>query len=378
MIAENLNLFVLYQKDKDEAWGDIYDNGTAIGTLIYLMNDEVDVLIGGYTKTFQKMLFLDCSRSFIQESLIWCTPHEPILLGLKPMIEILPIEGWLGIAIVYFITSLSIWYLSKNNESELCTYKKLDNCFLYTFLMLIGFAAKALPTSNRSRYFTGHFMIFSLFVNILYTTFLTSTIASQKFKEKYRSMEDIYENKLNTYFLPLAEKYFQPYFEDNENYIEGVPISLIQKKWNTCKNATICMEAVLGGNDNALLTTELFKEYLFTKYGQLHKSRYKPYCLKKPILSLPINIVMRKGFPLLFLFVDLIDRIQSAGFISKWEKDILERRKVNIYSDKENLMDYNTIKFKNLVTIFEYMLFGILFAIIVFIIEVVFYRRICW
>ncbi|KAJ8959930.1 hypothetical protein NQ314_006132, partial [Rhamnusium bicolor] len=78
MIATILNLYVIYDKTAYENWGVVYDDRTATKDLKLLLENKLDVVIGGYGITYPRYVFLDCSRSYIQERLVWCVPHEPL------------------------------------------------------------------------------------------------------------------------------------------------------------------------------------------------------------------------------------------------------------------------------------------------------------
>ncbi|KAI2474169.1 uncharacterized protein LOC126886756 [Diabrotica virgifera virgifera] len=368
MISEILNLFAVYQEDDLDGYGTVYDNGTTTGGFTLLSNNEADVMIGGYDKSFGKMFYMDTSKTYIQDTLIWCVSHERTDQGLRPMVVILSVEVWIAFGTVFFVTTLVLWCLSKKSTTESSTYKDLTKCFLTTFLVVIGFGANDLPRAGLIRYFMGLFIVFNLFINIIYTSYLTSSLSSQSFGEKFSKMEDIYKYKLTTYFLRDTERYFSPYTKDEDNYIQSVPIRTILDNWRTCVNISYCFEQILEGNHNAFCVTELHKEYIFSGSGELSQSKEKPYCLNKPVIKIPVNIVMRKGFNLYNVFQSYLDRITSAGFITKWKKDILYRKYEKSSSNAK------LITFGNLVLVFQFVAFVQLLSIIVFIAELVFYK----
>ncbi|XP_072390520.1 uncharacterized protein [Diabrotica undecimpunctata] len=368
MISEILNLFAVYQEDDLNGFGNVYDNGTTTGGFSLLSNNEADIMIGGYDKSFGKMFYMDTSKTYIQDTLIWCVSHQRTDQGLRPMIVILSVEVWIAFGTVFFVTTLVLWCLSKKSNTESTTYKNLTKCFLTTFLVVIGFGANDLPRSGLIRYFMGLFIVFNLFMNIIYTSYLTSSLSSQSFGEKISKMEDIYKYKLTTYFLRDTEKYFAPNWKNEDNYVQSVPIRTILNNWKTCINISYCFEQILEGNHNAFCVTELHKEYLFSRSGELSQSKEKPYCLNKPVIKIPVNIVMRKGFSLYNVFQSYLDRLTTAGFITKWKKDILYRK----YEKNSN--GAKLITFGNLALVFHFVAFVQVFAVIVFLAELVFYK----
>lgn len=376
MIAEYLNLYVEYLKSNETTWGLVLENSTVTGDLRLLANDEFDLVLGGYISTFGTSIYFDCSRSYLQESLVWCAPHEPILFGLEPMIKILSREIWIGLTLVYLIVTLVVWFLSKLSRKERLAYKQLPNVFLNTFLVLIGFAANVLPRSKGARFFIGIFILFSLHLNMLYTSYLTSTLSSQGFKEKYVKLEQIYNDKLNTYFIP-DYKYFFKYSSTEDGSMQGVALNDILNNWKDCNNVTYCIEEIIDGKPNALCLSELYKEYVFTHIPSFFRKKYKLNCLNQRVATFPINLIMRKGFPLYEAFTKIIDRIRNAGFIAKWEKDLLSEKRENTQYAREMRQDYASIKFDNLKVIFDCLIFCLILCILVFIGELVTNKKKC-
>ncbi|CAG9857812.1 unnamed protein product [Phyllotreta striolata] len=373
MIAENLNLFVEYTSG-GTAWGAVFLNGTVTGDFKLLAEDAIDIVLGGYTNTFGCSLLFDCSNSYIQEVLVWCTPHEPVLLGLLPMIKILSKEVWIGLSLLYFIATYFAWTLAKQSNKEISSYKQLENVAIRNFLILIGLTADVLPRSKGARFFTGVLMLFSLHLNMLYTSYLTSTLSSPIFKEKYKNLESIYEFGLNTYFVPEYKNFFNQISSDS-GHIEGVPLSEVMDNWRNCGNVTECVEEIIEGKPNALCLPLLYKEYLLVHIADFHKNKYKINCLKEKVANFPVNLIMRKGFPLYAVFQKTIDRINNAGFISKWEKDLLYEKRQSIQYEKEIRKETSTIRFVNLRVIFDCLFFAEIFCFLVFIGELVVFKR---
>nr|XP_023023422.1 uncharacterized protein LOC111511625 [Leptinotarsa decemlineata] len=372
MVASTLNLIVLYESSNVSFWGEAFVNKSFTGDLSLLdRNDvDVDILLGGYTKSYARSVYFDCSRSYIQETLVWCVPHELVTLGLKPLIDILNGPVWIGVILLYIIFTLGIWYLSTTDlNQERSVYSRLGDTSLNNFLVLLGFCANTLPKSGLVRFLMGLLIIFSLHLNILYSSYLTSILSSHNFKEKYNSVELIYKYNLDTYFIN-SEGYFQSYGKEEDNLVGGVPISLILHKWKECTNLETCTENLLTSKKAALCIPNLHKQYLFNNVENLASRKSLIYCLNDHVVTFPIIMIMRKGFPLYDVFQSIMNRISSAGFIAKWEYDIL-RDKHKSHID----LDEGTIKFVNLLPIFNILLVGYIFSTVILIVEIIASRK---
>ncbi|KAG5873730.1 hypothetical protein JTB14_035544 [Gonioctena quinquepunctata] len=366
MIASVLNLIVLYEGDNESIWGAAFLNETFTQDFNLLHQNGCDVLLGGYTQSYERSLYFDCSRSYIQETLIWCVPHEPITLGLGPMIHILSREVWIGVLSMYIIFTSGIWSLSKIDSKE-TIYKKLGNTMLNNFLVFLGLVANTLPKSSLVRFLMGILILFSLHLNMLYSSYLTSILSSHNFKEKYSSIKYIYEYNLDTYFVYTDKDYFKSYDKDEEKHIGEVPISLILQRWKNCDDLKACAEHLLTFKNSALCVPKLHKDYVFNNDEVLSPNKNLVHCLKTHVVSFPIILIMRRGFPMYDLFQKLMNRIKSAGFIAKWEGDILRDKRKSRISDLETVLDEATIKLNNLLPIFNMLLVGNIFSIVIFI-----------
>ncbi|KAJ8982952.1 hypothetical protein NQ317_005269 [Molorchus minor] len=374
MIANTLNVHLIYNQTSHGFWGHIFENGTATKDLKHLLNNEIDIAIGGYGKTHYRCLYLDCSRSFIQESLVWCVPHEPIIVGFKNMINILRTEVWMLILCVYLVVTFFIWFISYKNIDESRSYKKFLICLQKNFAILIGFAIHILPKTSKVRCILSMFILFSLILNAVYTSYLTSILSTPSYVEKYDKMESIYQHKLKTFFMPNSVYFFQNYEGRKQaNKINNVPMSLIMEKFQKCSDISTCLGNITTNKDSAVCLPQLYKQYLANNVNDIRKKMSSVYCLKESLVTIHVNIIMRKGFPLYKSFDDVLKRIISAGFISKWEKDNLEdkRRLAQNLGVDENV----SIKYVNLIPVFWMFLVGNLVSALVFVGEHVLYKR---
>lgn len=363
MLADFMNITVIYEKSSYGVWGNIDEYCCATKDLKLLQQNQIDLVLGGYVKTSTRALLFDSSQTHIQESLVLCVPHQLLVIGIKNFLSVLRPDVWVFVLVLYFLVSFLMWRTSLFKNDEYISYTNMSHCLLNNFLVFIGFTVNTLPKTIRVRYFMSIFIIFSLKLNMLYTSYLTSILSSPNYREKYGNMEEIYNYNLETYFVPNSKMFFQG--NDNKR-ISNVPLSTIRKRWRNCSDIPKCFNSLLSGNVSAVCMPQLYKEYLLNH--QKGKNKRSIHCLQENVISFPLTILMRKGFPLFHLFDIAIGRIVAAGFVDKWTKDILMTKpeKMERHPEENVYIDFN-----DLVPVFYTVLFGFASAFVTFIIEIV-------
>lgn len=355
MIVKYLNLTVKYRGDP--FWGYIYENGTATGNLKHLLNKDVDVLIGGYFLTIERLAFFDVTCSYMQALLLCCTPDVPILTDFRSMENILSVELWVLVISVLICTSIGIYLSSRRNKSEFTGYSTVSGTLLKNISVILGIAINVLPRSTTARYFMALLIIFGFEVTLFYTGYLTSILSAPKYVQKYNSLEDVYESDLDTYVMPYSESWV---LHDN-TVTFGVPTDLIKQRWKHCKNSTWCYEKVSISKDSAFYIDDLLTDYMVTTRD------YSLNCLKLTSIGSHNSILTRKGSFLYDQFSRITICIFESGIFSKWKKDILKTEKSSGNSNSAK------IEYKDLEPLFHFIIAGNAVSFIVFIGEFIYY-----
>lgn len=354
MIGNLLDLKVIYYQATS---GRIFFNGTASGNLLLLKEDKIDVAIGFYYKTFERNYFFDCSDIYIQDRLVWCVPHIPVLLSSHNFLNILDLTSWALLIILYLITVNLFWIVVRINRKELRPYHDYKNVSQYIFSILLGFPVPFHPRTFQIRIMFIFIVVFSFHLDSAYLSSLTSVLTGSRFGEKYSTTKDIYKNNLKTYFVPNSARFFR---DEKVKYIVDKMIE--------CENYRTCMDYVAFRRDSAFCVQKMYADYIYNSYVARNNEPLI-YCFGN-IASMPTNMLMRKGFPLFSRIDGLINRIMSGGFFVKWTNDLIRAKVGNFVSDidiGENMSQF--LHLKNLKPMFIALLVGHCFSFLVFIIE---------
>ncbi|XP_018570362.1 uncharacterized protein LOC108909997 [Anoplophora glabripennis] len=365
VIANTLNLSLIYQKSSFDGWGGVGKDYSATKDLKLLKENNVDLVVGGYVNTPHRTVLFDSPQSHIQDSLLFCVPHTPIITGFRNFLNIFKFEVWILVCILYFIVSVCMWYASNFEGGEHLSYRSLPNCLLNNFLISIGLVVSILPKTMRVRCLACMFIIFSLKLNMIYTSYLTSVLSSPNYRQKYESMEEIYKHNLRTYFAPNTKLFFSG---NDEKQLHSVPLNVITQRWRNCTNVPKCFNTISSKKDIAVCMPRSYKDYLLN--NQARDKRRAIFCLKENVVSFSLTILMRKGFPLFSLFDKGICRIVEGGFINKWMRDIMMNKSERIGSHPEDVEKVQ-INFDTLVPVFYMLLMGYLGASLALVIELI-------
>lgn len=353
MIVDYFNLTVSYRRGA--LWGQIYENGTAMGNLKHLLNKDVDVLIGGYFTTVERCAFFDVSNTYIQAFPLCCVPDVSVLTDFRGMHNIFRIELWMLVISVFICISICICLSSKWNKGEFTGYTTIGGTLLKDISVLLGISTNALPRSAVSRYFMALLIIFGFEITLFYTGYLTSILSAPKYTQKYNTLKDVYAYELETYIVPYTESWIL----DDNSVANDVPVNVIKQRWKSCRNRTWCYEKVAISKDSAFYIDDLVTDYVITTQG------YSMNCLKLTAVGSYYSILMRRGFPLHKQFTNIIDRIFEAGILTKWKKDILKIKKGSNDSNDAK------IEYKNLEPIFYFVIVGNAVSFVVFLGELI-------
>lgn len=353
-IANHLKLKLVYHEGDS---GEIFINGTATGNLQLLKEGKIDVAVASYVKTFERCYHFDCSDTYLQDKLTWCVPHTPVLVYSFNFLDILDMPSWVLLVLVYLVAVGLIWFVSEINRKELTPYRDYRSVCQYVLSVSLGMPVRFQPRTSQIRTMFMCIVLFSFHLDSAYLTLLTSVVTGSRYEEKYGSTKDIYAYDLKTYFVPNTEQYFQ---EER--------LQFLRDKMIICDVYKDCMDHVALRRDSAFCVGQIYVDYVLDSYVTRSNDPLL-YCFGN-IVSMKMNLLMRKGFPLFSAINGLIRYVLSAGLIVKWKRDILRAKFGNFVADidvGEGAGEF--LRFKNLKPVFKALILCHCFAFFVFVVE---------
>ncbi|KAI2474125.1 Ionotropic receptor 122 [Diabrotica virgifera virgifera] len=350
-LAQIFNLTVEFYGIDTCASGEVFDNGTVTMEFQELANNKFDIIFGGYTLTYGRMLYFNPSVPYYLDELLWCVPsriyYEFNITIHKEVIFI--------VLLILLVLISCIWYVDQSTEPKLRFDTSIDGIVLKTFAICLHVTIARLPKTGTLRYFIGLLIIFAFLCNTMVTMNITSLFIGRKPSQKYDSMSKIYyKSNLKTYFVTNSFRYF------TSDFIEGIPRDVISKRKIDCHDNLECLKIVADG-DSALLTRKSNTEYLLKKKYVDKKSLY---CFHYSYGS-SISLIMKKSFMYINEFNRIIHLLLSTGVVQKWEKEIF-----SLSNEDNSELNVQGLKLQEIIVIFYILIFGCTCSILVFLFEI--------
>lgn len=367
-MAEMANFSVVYTiSDIVQDWGAISYNGTASGALLYLKNEQADVAISSFAVSIETNRYFDSIIYALPEALNWCVPRAPLIPQWKNILVVLSVDTIMLLLAAYVIISCCIWRLSLSNPEESDFYKKLVNCLQNSLSILVNSSANIQPKSTLVRCLFLLWIFFSLHLSVGYQSSLMGVFAKTNHQKQINTFQEIFENKLKLWLLPTA----RPYFLSDD--VESLKVL---KNWKDCTDINICLHKTAYDRDSATCTPRLYQQFVTRRYVSKDGEPLL-YCFKESIVTYPLQMLLRKGYPLKEYFNDLAGRILSSGLITHWIKRILTQQTITddtVIDVEENSKGFN-ITITHLYLLFAHLALGYTLAFITLLLEIYVHKR---
>lgn len=368
-IAEQANFKIIYSmSNTTQNFGNVDSNGTTTGIFSALREEKTDIALGSLALSEEGGEKFDFSTTYHTESLTWCVPHAKSQPSIEKLTNTLKTETWVVLVVAYMFFSILVWGLSKLEKREFGTYKRLPNVMQTTLSVILGMAVKTLPKTTIVRTFLFLWILSSLVMDIYYTTFMISTLTGSSYMGQINTLNEILENKLKLYLMPNTIQYFNG---------TTWQMKQILKEWKNCSHIHDCLTRVAFQRDSAVCIPRLYMEYVYNRYVDADKQPLL-YYFKESVVSYPIAMYMTRGYPLKQRINELISRIISAGLITTWEQKVFDYKWKNasvLAEESSEEPENKWLTIDHLEAVLFSLAIGHSFALVVFIAEIVVYKR---
>lgn len=208
--SNQLDVPIIFQEST--VWGNL-DNGTATGTLKHLQSGNFDIAAGGYQLVAPRHQYFDFSTIYDQDIYIWCIKHSPLNQSMTFMLNW---KLWLIILVSFLTNAMIILIFSRLHKNEKEYYKTFINVFFVKIAILCNISLAILPKSFRVRYILFAIFCFDFVLNVIYTSFLVSLLSDRDYEDKYKTVDDIFENEFNLYFTATVKRIYRSFVHSNQ------------------------------------------------------------------------------------------------------------------------------------------------------------------
>ncbi|XP_031338203.1 uncharacterized protein LOC116167104 [Photinus pyralis] len=357
-IAEVINGSILYlYSNTSQKWGYIHENGSATGPLLELKEEHCDLLIGSFSATNERSRYFDYAIYSFRETLTWCVPHAKDADKWKKLLMVLPLEIFVSNYVLCIAVGLCLWGLCSLQSNEPNTYKSFAGGLQNSFAILYNIPVKAQPRYTKARLLFILWVLYSLHITAVYESSIISTLTKPRYDQEVNNLGDVLEKNWTVWVMENHGRYFQK--RNDANALK------LKKLTKVCEDIAICLWDTAINKHSATCAPRHVLEFA---YQYIDNEEPLIHCFKNSIVSMPLEMLFVKGFPLTRDFRKLIGRITSSGLISHWEKQVYNT-KLKSKVNKGRHGSQNQLGMSHLVMVFVLLFTGYVCGFIVLIIE---------
>ena len=309
----------------------------------------------------------DATWTHFTGAITWFVPRERAIPLWQSLIKIFTPSFWLVVFLAYVLGSLIFWVLGNTHpgQKETASFRNIILIFLNALGMMVSESVNKKPKHIRSQIFFLLWFLHCMQINNAYQSSLIGFLTNPGLLPSINDLDNLLESGVELGIQNGLQHHFSD-ASDPRN-------KRILKSYIECNNKNLdpCLKRMAYEGDLAVAGGRVGLEFLaHTKYRKDGKPLYVPF--KDNIQQGHMVIYLRKGSILLERINSIVFRLQNAGIIDKWVKDI--RRKFGKHFDNALLEDeFCVLTLAHLQGAFYLLLLGMLFSITVWFLEIIYH-----
>ena len=189
--------------------GYLYENGSASGNFLSLMNNQTDFIFNGFTLSSLRIRYFDSSVSYISDSVTFVVPPGSHLTSFEQLVNPFELSFWIVI-LVCFITGISVILTLKQFSQKVQNFvfgSNVKNSIFNMFETWMTGQQHILPRRNFARYLLMMFMIYSFVIRSLYQGAYFKLLRSNRNHKEVQTINEMIENDFKFYSIPAYMGY---------------------------------------------------------------------------------------------------------------------------------------------------------------------------
>jgi hypothetical protein len=368
-LATSMNMSIIYRHPPPGLWGRQLENGSWTGISGDLTTDMAEIGFAGSTLSYKEAAEMDFTVSHGPLGFMWVVPCAKPFPRWKSITRVFSPTAWLLVLITILLAAGILSCLARCGVHELKLYKTLSGCLFCTCAVVLGVSTSSAPLSVPARFFFILWVWYSLAINTLFQTFVTSYLVDPGHQNQIQSIADILESGVQYGFHPDVNASLQ--YESDKLLTE------IVKHSQPCNAVQACTQRVAERGDFVTISNHHRVEYLNT-YKTLDDNGEALLCTfgDKLILNFK-TFYLTQGSPLLYQCNHAIRAAVEAGLVEYWwQSELVTSRIAAASIRKISLLDnYSIFLLTYLQPAFYLLLLGHCFAFLIFVGELLCCRK---
>jgi TM2 domain-containing membrane protein YozV len=257
-------------------------------------------------------------------------------------------DVWLLIFVLMFLVAITFRLVAVGQTTVECdTYKDISNCLLSAWSVVLGVGVHKMPLSQPLRGLFFLWLTYSLAINTVFQTYVTTYIVDPGHRYQIDSVDEIMESGLEVYVIDFL-------YELLGDYLVKHP-----KSWRKCGKALQCLKTATTSPGVVMLSGKVFAEYNSKELN----CEFKYHKSSSNLLHFHIVMALKKGSPYLERINRIIRRLVEGGYPGKFFKDVTKEKRLRCLSE---LDQYVSMSLDQLQSAFVVMLVGMLISLLLF------------
>jgi len=372
MIQKATNITIVFREPpSDGKWGVLLDNGSWTGVLREVIEGVSDVALGGLYYRCHITDVIECATPYMYDALIWYVPCAQPNPRWASLSRVFKFSLWLGFIVGYITVSIIIWTVVQicntfaTAENESSTYTNVEKCFLNMWAVILGVSAtENIPQKAVIRAVFLLWIVYSLAVNTVYQTFLTSYMVDPGLRHQISSVDELLDSRLE-YCIYSS---FDSLMPDLRNKL--------YERRQIYDDIEDCARRLATKGDFAFLYSKINTDYM-TAVRFVDSNGHPLFCQMDENFSPQyVTLSVQRGNPMLTRYNDVIQRVVEAGLLDQCWKVI--KFKATLLAAKNLTVpvgDFTPLSTEHLQSAFYIHILGCVISLISFSVEVFFHKR---
>lgn len=333
--------------------GQQLSNGTWTGLRGEIIYGSSDMIFGHILTNLDDHLLFDDTIVYSSDKFTWFIARADAYPRWLSMARVFTPKLWLVLLISIPVAAFVMKWLSRKGSVELWSYVKSVFAF-WASLLCVG---ADIPYSTTLRIFFLSWIIFSLAVNTVFQTFVTSYLVDPGLQHQIDNAEELYESNSVFAFPGTIDKFFTKQFLDNlKPRIRADPV--------------VCLDYVANKDNFATVAGRKLVEY-FSEDLAKRGSKHEIFRFREDLFQLSTVMLLPKGSPLHELLNEILFRTFEAGLVDKFYKDIIieNQIKAGIREMSALIDEYIPLSLSHLQASFLFLFLGLGISSVVLLLE---------
>lgn len=337
-----------------------FENGTQVGPLKHLQDDNADLVMGNYWLRAHRLKYFDTTTSYTSEHLSFVIPAGQKLTAMETLAFPFQFYVWICILSCFAVGCLVIFMANTRD----CTIRALiighgiRHPSLNMFSAFIGGIQRQVPKENFARFLLTVFLLYSLVMRTLYQGSFYRILQSGMQKREVQTIQEMIDKNftLFVYHTNLDSFAHIESVQDRiVSYTPGQFLSLLKRTQH---------ESNFKGAVARSLTRLVY-------LNQFRTDDDKIIICKESFLVIPCVIYTRKNFFLLDALNYKIEIFKSSGLLTYWYKKQVYASPFTTVKKKP----LKVLELSKLLGCFEMLLLGFFVGFSAFLSELYLFRR---